>query len=43
MTAHRQLGPLTLLLFSVLQIVEAVYEPVPEGIYSEKVTDTIRR
>ncbi|GAB1298596.1 Serine/threonine-protein kinase Nek10 [Apodemus speciosus] len=24
-------------------IVEAVYEPVPEGIYSEKVTDTIRR
>lgn len=27
----------------VLQIVEAVYEPVPEGIYSEKVTDTISR
>ncbi|XP_052046667.1 serine/threonine-protein kinase Nek10 isoform X4 [Apodemus sylvaticus] len=25
------------------KIVEAVYEPVPEGIYSEKVTDTIRR
>ncbi|PNJ74993.1 NEK10 isoform 5 [Pongo abelii] len=25
------------------QIVEAVYEPVPEGIYSEKVTDTISR
>ncbi|KAM6224804.1 serine/threonine-protein kinase Nek10 isoform 3-T3 [Rhynchocyon petersi] len=25
------------------KIVEAVYEPVPEGIYSEKVTETIRR
>uniref|UniRef100_A0A2I3N834 NIMA related kinase 10 n=1 Tax=Papio anubis TaxID=9555 RepID=A0A2I3N834_PAPAN len=25
------------------KIVEAVYEPVPEGIYSEKVTDTISR
>ncbi|XP_076400596.1 serine/threonine-protein kinase Nek10 isoform X5 [Peromyscus maniculatus bairdii] len=25
------------------KIVEAVYEPVPEGIYSEKVTDTINR
>uniref|UniRef100_A0A671ENH6 Serine/threonine-protein kinase Nek10 n=1 Tax=Rhinolophus ferrumequinum TaxID=59479 RepID=A0A671ENH6_RHIFE len=25
------------------KIVEAVYDPVPEGIYSEKVTDTIRR
>ena len=27
----------------VLQIVEAVYEPVPEGIYSEKVITTISR
>lgn len=26
-----------------LQIVEAVYEPVPEGIYSEKVITTISR
>ncbi|KAM5234020.1 serine/threonine-protein kinase Nek10 isoform 2-T3 [Hipposideros larvatus] len=25
------------------KIVEAVYEPVPEGVYSEKVTDTISR
>ncbi|XP_017353722.1 serine/threonine-protein kinase Nek10 isoform X4 [Cebus imitator] len=25
------------------KIVEAVYEPVPEGIYSEKITDTISR
>lgn len=34
--------PITLVCF-FLQIVEAVYDPVPEGVYSEKVTDTISR
>ncbi|XP_033068728.1 serine/threonine-protein kinase Nek10 isoform X5 [Trachypithecus francoisi] len=33
----------TNMLSLAIKIVEAVYEPVPEGIYSEKVTDTISR